>query len=434
VGKILENAERVWNSEISMQDWNPWATPGETEEIAPGTLFYSSFGCVTAFETDGGLILVDTGAYFDQPRTFESIRKWSKSRLDSAVYTHGHTDHVFGVPPFAEEAKAQGWQPPRVIGHKAVAARFDRYVYTNGYNALINLRQFGGTVEETLFRPLGLESPWTPNFPTSYTYPDTTYEDSLNLTVGGTRFELHHARGETDDHTWVWVPDRKVLCPGDLIIWAVPNAGNPQKVQRYCGEWAQALRKMAALEPEVLSPGHGAPVVGRERVQQILLETAEFLQSLQDQTIQMMNEGATLDEIIYSVKPPAHLEGRPYLQPTYDEPQFIVRNIWRLYGGWYDGNPSHLKPAPEPEQASEIARLAGGVPALMERARALMEEGELRLACHVVEWALAASPEDRSVYELRAELYGRRSRQEKALMPRNIYRYTERESRLKSQG
>ena len=25
---------------------------------------------------------------------------------------------------------------------------------------------------------------------------------------------------------------------------------------------------------------------------------------------------------------------------VYDEPEFIVRNIWRLYGGWYDGNVS----------------------------------------------------------------------------------------------
>ena len=43
----------------------------------------------------------------------------------------------------------------------------------------------------------------------------------------------NHCKGETDDHTWVWCPQRRVVCPGDLFIWAVPNDGNPQKVQRY---------------------------------------------------------------------------------------------------------------------------------------------------------------------------------------------------------
>jgi alkyl sulfatase BDS1-like metallo-beta-lactamase superfamily hydrolase len=108
-----------------------------------------------------------------------------------------------------------------------------------------------------------------------------------------------------------------------------------------------------------------------------------------------MNQGASLDTVIHSVKPPAHLEGRPYLQPVYDEPEYVVRNVWRFYGGWYDGTPSHLKPAPESQQGAEVARLAGGVEALLVRAQALAQEGDLRLACHLVDWALAAAPESR---------------------------------------
>src|SRR5205085_9528348 len=68
--------------------------------------------------------------------------------------------------------------------------------------------------------------------------------------LGDLTFELRHARGETDDATWTWIPERKIVAPGDLFIWAAPNAGNPQKVQRYCGEWAVALREMSALGAE----------------------------------------------------------------------------------------------------------------------------------------------------------------------------------------
>src|SRR5207248_3349991 len=103
-------------------------------------------------------------------------------------------------------------------------------------------------------------------WPTNYRYPDDTYRDEMSLEVGGVLFELHHDRGETDDHTWTWIPEHRVLCCGDFFIWASPNAGNPQKVQRYPSEWAAALRKMAGLGPEVLLPGHGFPIVGADRV------------------------------------------------------------------------------------------------------------------------------------------------------------------------
>ena len=46
---------------------------------------------------------------------------------------------------------------------------------------------------------------------------------------GNLTFNLYHGRGETDDHTWVHIPEEKIIAPGDLFIWAVPNGGNPQK-------------------------------------------------------------------------------------------------------------------------------------------------------------------------------------------------------------
>src|SRR5947199_3037088 len=122
----------------------------------------------------------------------------------------------------------------------------------------------------------------------------------------------------------------------------------------------------------------------------------------------MMNAGARLDDIVHTVRAPAHLLARPYLQPVYDEPEFVVRNVWRLYGGWYDGNPAHLKPAPEARVATEIAALAGGAGRLADRARAVGEKGDLRLAAHLAEMAALAAPDDTAVQAARAEVFQRR--------------------------
>ncbi len=130
----------------------------------------------------------------------------------------------------------------------------------------------------------------------------------------------------------------------------------------------------------------------------------------------------TRDEIVNTVRVPADLLERPYLRPTYDEPEFMVRNIWRLYGGWYDANPARLKPAPDAAVAAEVATMAGGSAALARRAAELCEAGELRLACQLVEWAAQAAPDDDAVHAVRAEVYRIRRDSELSLMARNIFR------------
>ena len=140
------------------------------------------------------------------------------------------------------------------------------------------------------------------------------------------------------------------------------------------------------------------------------------MQSLFDQTSKMMNEGGTLDEIIHTVKPPPALTGKPYLQPVYDEPEFVVRNIWRLDSGWYDGVPSHLKPAPESEQAREVAAMAGGVNKIVARANEKLAAGELALSCHLIDWAAFAASDDKAVHEARAKIYTARTAQSSSTM------------------
>jgi alkyl sulfatase BDS1-like metallo-beta-lactamase superfamily hydrolase len=411
---LLDLADRLFTGALPIAEHHPFATSGALAEVQPRVAFVDAFANSAAVDTSDGLVVVDTSGVFHANQVHETVRRWSSSRLDTAIFTHGHIDHVFGVDLYEEDARANGWAPPRVIAHEAIAARFERYRLTAGYNAVINQRQF---------KAPGLR------WPTEYRMPDATYRDTMSLTVGDEAFELFHDRGETDDATWVWSPARKVLFAGDMFIWASPNCGNPQKVQRYARDWAIAFRKMIALEPDILLPGHGLPIVGAARVRQALTEGAELLESLLEQTLAMMNEGARLDDIVHAVKAPPGLLERPYLQAIYDEPEFVVRNIWRLYGGWYDGNPAHLKPAPAGALARELADLAGGANRLAERARGLAAAGDLRLAGHLAELAAQAAPADKGVHAVRAEVFGARAKEEASTMSKGIFSWAEHESR-----
>jgi glyoxylase-like metal-dependent hydrolase (beta-lactamase superfamily II) len=424
VDDVLELAERLWRGETDTAQHHPVGHLGGLAEICEGVAFLPSFANVSAFSTEDGLVLVDTGSEPLAPLVHQELRRWTDKRLHTAVYSHGHIDHVFGVPVWERESAERGWPAPVVVAHRALPLRFDRYVLTAGYNQAINRRQFG--MQDLVW-------------PTEYRYPDRTYADRLDLVVGGSGFQLRHEKGETDDHTVTWQPDRRVLCCGDLFIWASPNAGNPQKVQRYPKEWAEALRRMVELRPEYLLPGHGLPVVGADRVHQALTDTADLLDSLVDQTLAVMNAGGRLDEALRTVRPPAHLVSRPYLRPVYDEPEFVVHNIWRLYGGWWDGNPSSLQPAPERALAGELAELAGGPGVLADRSLRLLAEAEaggdgggdgggggdeaLRIAGHLAELAWLAAPDDEGIQRARHRVYSARADRATSTMARGVFRW-----------
>jgi alkyl sulfatase BDS1-like metallo-beta-lactamase superfamily hydrolase len=387
---------------------------GELSQITDDIAFIESFCHIPVFKTDDGLVLVDTSSEHMAPKCLESLKNWTDEPIHSVVFTHGQIDHVGGAATIVADAQQRGLRRPIFYGHENILQRYERYQFTNGFNYRINARQFSQSrlaITEEL-----------PSFgPASWITPDVTYRDKTTLNVGGETFELHHSRGETDDHTFVWVPGRKTIATGDFVIWAFPNCGNPQKVQRYPRDWARALRTMIALEPELLLPGHGLPVQGRERIRTMLESMAEALETLVEQTVSLMNQGETLDTIVNTVKVPEEYLSKPYMGATYDDPEFIVRNIWRLYGGWWDGNAANLKPAPQAEMASAVAELAGGAKNLASKAEEKADAGDLRVACELIEMAALADPNDVAVQASRARIYHARRKSESSLMAKGIY-------------
>jgi glyoxylase-like metal-dependent hydrolase (beta-lactamase superfamily II) len=394
--KLRQLSADLLSGAIQIDAAHPMQPRFVVEEVGAGAHFVSSFANVTAFTTSDGLVLVDTGSFLLADKTRRILRDATTAPAHTAVWTHGHVDHCFGV----EHYEREGGQPVRVIAHEAVPRRFERYRLTRGYNTQINKRQFQTDAQ----------------FPGEFRAPDETYVKERTLEVGGRRFDLVHALGETDDHTWVYSDG--VLCTGDMFIWASPNCGNPQKVQRFPREWAQALRAMDARGAEVLCPGHGVPIWGAAEVHRALDETASYLESLVDQVLTLLNRGTRLDEILQAVRPDPALAQRPYLAPVYDEPEFVVRNLYRLYAGWWDGNPAHLKPPGDVALAKELADLAGGAAKLAERAG---QTTDPRLACELIELAALAAPDDAAIQAVRAAIYDARAKAERSLMARGIY-------------
>ena len=202
----------------------------ELSEIADGLAMVESFSHSIVLDGGDGLVAFDASHARSGAKVVEAIRGWKSTPVTHLVYTHGHTDHVGGSVNFAA-----AYGEMSVVGHRNVDVRFDRYNYTNDWNVLINARQFGGVRAD-----FGMGNRDRDFIPIDTQRPSHIVDDHDTLMVGDRTIELHHARGETDDHLWGWMPEEKWLFTGDFVIWNFPNAGNPQKVQRYPVEWAAA--------------------------------------------------------------------------------------------------------------------------------------------------------------------------------------------------
>lgn len=414
--------ERLWAGTAAMEEWTAAVAHGAITHVAENVItVHTTYFCgsVTALRTAAGLVLIDTAKPDTASRTLALVRSWDDGAIHTVIYTHGHIDHTSGINSIDDEADVRGVPRPRILAHRNVTRRMERYAAAHGFNSIVQGQQFN-----------------TPGYvyPIGQRRPDQVYDESLTLTIGGESIELFHGRGETDDATFVWLPRQRILASGDFVIWMLPNAGNPRKAQRYAADWATALRRMEQLRPEVLIPGHGPVISGADRAAQVLRDGAEALEHLIRETLALLNRGATLDEILHTVKAPAHALAKPYLRAQYDDPEFLVRAIYHFYAGWFDGDAAQLKPARQADLAAELARLAGGADKLAARGAALAKAGQTRVALHLVELAARAAPDDEPIQALRAAVLKICIDREPSLMAKSFLAVYLRDAERRSRG
>jgi alkyl sulfatase BDS1-like metallo-beta-lactamase superfamily hydrolase len=381
---------------------------GTLERVADGVAMVHAFANVGVIHGSGGVLVVDVATRIMSDQAVREIRAVTDEPIEHVVYTHGHVDHCGGIVSILRDAKRRGDPRPKIWAHEAVKSRFERYRKTWAWNNEVNRRQFG--------MPPGAEV-----FPRKYVEPDETYRTSAAFELRGERVELYHAEAETDDATWVWLPERRVALVGDLIIHSMPNTGNPNKAQRHTLGWAEALDAIAAKQPQHILPGHGDPVSG-PLAAEMLAETARALRYLHDRVLEMLNDGKWPDQIVDAmIDLPPDLASKKYLLPLYGCKEFVVRDVLRRYAGWWGGDPADLMPVPRNVVAEDVLSLLDRR-ALIRKAKDLVSIGEERRALHLAMLLERGEPDRDESAALVAFVLERLAEKEPSFIARNFYR------------
>jgi alkyl sulfatase BDS1-like metallo-beta-lactamase superfamily hydrolase len=246
--------------------------------------------------------------------------------------------------------------------------------------------------------------PLQPTSPDRLPKADITFRDRMAIQIGGERFEFFHAPGETEEQIWMAMPRRRAIFTADYYQGFLPNAGNGKRILRHVDEWAAALRTMAGVKPAILMPMHGALLTDEAEIDRRLTVLAEAFEYLSNETVRRLNAGERRDAIAATITWPERFAKEPSLDPQYNRPEDISRMVAMRWTGWWDGLPAHFAALPFEAEAKEAVRLAGGVEAIDQRARALLQS-DPKLAARLADWAYYGAPDDPRALRLTVDVY-----------------------------
>lgn len=298
------------------------------------------------------------------------------------ILTHSHIDHVGGAAVWAPLEVQPGSAPVPIWATQAFTERFfDQYGVFAQAEQRRGARQFGARVDarDLPCSALGARIDFESGVGAGVRLPTERFSGQTSFTIGGVTIELHEAHGETDDQLFVWLPQHRVLLPGDNVYRAFPNlytirGTHPRPVE----SWIESLDRMRMLEPTLMIGSHTAPFVGAEHIAEVLRDYRDAIAFLRASVVRGANAGWSRAQIAESVTLPAELADKPWLRELYGQLDWSALSIYDAELGWFDGQPEQLYPPPNVELEQREIELMGGVAAVRAAASA-SDDPRLRL-------------------------------------------------------
>jgi alkyl sulfatase BDS1-like metallo-beta-lactamase superfamily hydrolase len=355
-----------------------------------------SVSTVSMIAGENGIVIVDTGLdTISAEKVLADFRKISDKPVKAIIITHAHGDHTGGLSVFAGDSKPQIWARSN-FGSEAHPLNQAGLKIQNVRGA----RQGGFKLPPEKRINNGVAQAYWPKrggaiFGADKAAKPTHFlsEDREKIEIAGIEVELVAVNGETTDALYVWLPKKRVLFAGDNFYKSWPNLYAIRgTMYRDIRSWANSIDMMLKEKPDFLVGGHTRPIIGREKIDEVMTNYRDAIRFVFDKTIEGMNKGLTPDELVDYVKLPVRLAEKDYLREYYGNVQWAVRQIFNAHLGWFDGNPTNLFSLSPREEAIRIATLAGGEHELLKQAKQAINSNDHQWAAKLADYLIALSP------------------------------------------
>ena len=352
---------------------------------------------MSIIEGDTGIIVVDP--LISTETAVAAVGLYRTHRGDrpirAVIHTHSHIDHFGGVlgivtPEQVDAGDVQIIVPEGFLEH-AVAE--------NVYAGTAMGRRAGYMYGAALARgPQGAVGAGLGQ--TTSTGDATILPPTLEVTttgekhtIDGVEFEFQMAPGtEAPSEMHFYIPRYRALCMAENATHTLHNlltlrgalVRDPHVWSHYLTE---AIERFGG-EAEVVFTSHHWPTWGNAEINKFLRIQRDLYGYLHDQTLRLLNQGYTGDEIAEKIELPPALVASWSTHGYYGSVSHNVKAIYQRYMGWFDGNPARLWPHPPQPQAERYVAAIGGIDRVVELAQAAFDEGDYRWAATLLDHAV----------------------------------------------
>ncbi|MEE3169831.1 MAG: alkyl sulfatase dimerization domain-containing protein [Pseudomonadota bacterium] len=333
---------------------------------------------MSIIEGETGWILVDPlTALETASKAFLFAREHlGEKPVRAIVFTHSHIDHFGGVQGVLQHLSEDEKANLRIIAPAgfeeeatseniiAGPAMTRRAMFMYGKRLARDERGHVGT---------GLGK--GPAFGTFGFAPATDLigETGAELVVDGVPMVFQIVSGsEAPAEFTFYLPEHRAFCGAELVSRNLHNLytlrGAKVRDARLWSGFIDEARTLFA-DAEVYFGSHHWPLWGQANVQGFLAVQRDTYKFIHDQTVRLMNQGATPREIANQLTLPPALSQTFYNQGYYGTVSHNAKAVYQYYLGWFNGNPAQLNPLPESETARRYVDMMGGAEKVLERAR-----------------------------------------------------------------
>lgn len=393
----------VLNQAVNAQQINRSNSPllagrGQTEALQINEVIFQATGFGNTFMvvTSEGNVIIDTSLAANAARHKELLQEVSNGPVKYIILTHAHGDHTGGVDLWREEATE-------------IIAQEEHYEFVNyqyrlqGLFGERNAAQFPALARnlapQAEQQQISSITEQLENFGAAIK-PTVMFESEYRFELGGTEFVVMHTPGETYDHLSVWIPQYKAVFVGDNYYSSFPNMYTLRGTKpRWALDYVESIDRVLELEPEIMIPSHGEPVLGYNNIEVAASRYRDAILYVHDQTVLGMNQGKDVYTLMEKIKLPSDLD----IGEGYGTIAWSVRGIYENYVGWFDGKPATMLSIPPSDVYPSLVEMAGGADAVATLARGYFDNGSFELALHAANIALESEPNNQSTLQIKLD-------------------------------
>jgi len=346
----------------------------------------------------------------------------------AVLYSHSHIDHYGGVRGLVDEADVKAGKVKIIastgftehsISENVIAgnAMARRAVYM--YGALLPRNAQGG-----VSGGLGM----TTSTGRATLIEPTVLVDHTGqvLTVDGIKMVMQYTPGtEAPTEFNIHFPQLKAMWMAENTTNTMHNILTLRGAQvRDSAKWASFIDESIRLygaDTEVKFQAHHWPMWGGQKIVDYWKKQRDMYKYMHDQTVHLMNQGYTGEEISEMIKLPPELDNFWANRGYYGSLRHNSRAIYQRYMGWYDGNPSDLNNLPPEDAAKKYVAYMGGEEAVLQRAQSDFDRGEYRWVAEALKHVVFANPNSARGKDLLADAYEQLGYQAESGPWRSIY-------------